>query len=209
MGKLFDDKGNRMGPSFSSKNGVRYRFYISTALRGRKDGAGSVTRISAPEIEGLVEAAVREKLNQVETPKEEVLGHIERIVVSADRIRIIPRQDQGKEGPIETPWNGKAKGKALIRNARSETKTDQKLLKSIVRAHAWLTALSTSRYGSIDDLGVAASLHPKVVRQGLRLAFLAPALMKTALEGDPVLELKQIPKQLPLSWREQRRPLGR
>ena len=56
QGKLFDDKGNRMGPSFSSKNGVRYRFYVSTALRGRKHKAGSVTRISAPEIEGLVES---------------------------------------------------------------------------------------------------------------------------------------------------------
>ena len=55
-GKLFDDKGNRMGPTFSSKNGVRYRFYVSTALRGRKQKAGSVRRISAPEIENLVEA---------------------------------------------------------------------------------------------------------------------------------------------------------
>jgi site-specific DNA recombinase len=45
QGKLFDDKGNRMGPSFSSKNGARYRFYISTVLRGRKHAAGSVTRI--------------------------------------------------------------------------------------------------------------------------------------------------------------------
>ena len=62
QGKLFDDKGNRMGPSFSSKNGVRYRFYVSTALRGRKHKAGSVTRISAPEIESLVEAAVRDQL---------------------------------------------------------------------------------------------------------------------------------------------------
>jgi DNA invertase Pin-like site-specific DNA recombinase len=40
QGKLFDDKGNRMGPSFSSKNGVRYRFYVSRALRGRKHMAG-------------------------------------------------------------------------------------------------------------------------------------------------------------------------
>jgi hypothetical protein len=51
--KLFDDRGNRMGPTFSSKNGVRYRFYVSTALRGRKQKAGSVSRISAPEIENL------------------------------------------------------------------------------------------------------------------------------------------------------------
>jgi hypothetical protein len=52
-GKLFDDRGNRMGPSFSGKNGVRYRFYVSTALRGRKHKAGSVTRVAASEIEGM------------------------------------------------------------------------------------------------------------------------------------------------------------
>ena len=45
-GKLFDDKGNRMGPSFSSKNGVRYRFYVSTALRGRK----AQGRLSHPDL---------------------------------------------------------------------------------------------------------------------------------------------------------------
>lgn len=68
LGRLFDDKGNRMGPSFSSKNGVRYRFYVSTALRGRKHNAGSVPRISAPEIESLVEAAARKGLEEnVET----------------------------------------------------------------------------------------------------------------------------------------------
>lgn len=43
QGKLYDDKGNLMGPSFSSKNGVRYRFYVSSALlRGRRSAAGSV-----------------------------------------------------------------------------------------------------------------------------------------------------------------------
>jgi hypothetical protein len=66
MGKLFDDNGNRMGPSFSSKNGVRYRFYISTALRGRKHEAGSVARIAARDIEGVVEEAVRNNLTSAD-----------------------------------------------------------------------------------------------------------------------------------------------
>ena len=61
--KLYDDRANRMSPSFSRKNGVRYRFYVSSALlRGRKDKAGSVRRIAAREIEGVVEEAVRGKL---------------------------------------------------------------------------------------------------------------------------------------------------
>src|SRR5262249_28263131 len=62
QGKIFDDKGNRMGPSFSSKNGLRYRFYISTALRGRKHKAGTISRISAPEVESLVKAALGKQL---------------------------------------------------------------------------------------------------------------------------------------------------
>jgi hypothetical protein len=54
--KLYDDRGNLMSPSFSRKNGVRYRFYVNSALlRGRKDKAGSVRRIAAREIEGVVE----------------------------------------------------------------------------------------------------------------------------------------------------------
>jgi site-specific DNA recombinase len=45
MGKLYDDCGNRMSPSFSTKNGVRHRFYVSSALlRGRKTEIGSVGR---------------------------------------------------------------------------------------------------------------------------------------------------------------------
>jgi hypothetical protein len=48
MGKLFDDRDNRMSPSYSTKKGVRYRFYVSAALlRGRKAEAGSL-RVSLP-----------------------------------------------------------------------------------------------------------------------------------------------------------------
>ena len=77
-----------MGPTFSSKNGVRYRFYVSTALRGRKHKAGSVSRISAPEIENLVEAEVRNKLNADEAAIEELFGRIEHVTVSAGKIQI-------------------------------------------------------------------------------------------------------------------------
>jgi DNA invertase Pin-like site-specific DNA recombinase len=200
MGKLFDDKDHRMGPSFSSKNGVRYRFYVSTALRGRKQDAGSVTRVSAPEIEELIEAALSEKL---QAPREEMLDHVERIIVSSGRIRVTLGNVHKRKGPIDIPWTPKLKGIAQVRFAPSEKKTDQKLLKSIVRAHAWLGDLSEGRYGSVEELAAAANFHPKVIRQGLRLAFLAPAAIEVVLCGEVSVQLKQIPKLLPLSWREQ------
>jgi site-specific DNA recombinase len=59
-GKLYDDKGNRMSPSFSSKNGIRYRFHVSSALlRGRKAAAGSVGGVAAAEIEPAALAALK------------------------------------------------------------------------------------------------------------------------------------------------------
>jgi hypothetical protein len=50
-GKLFDDRGNRMSPSYATKGGRRWRYYVSQAvLQGRKHEAGSVVRMSAFEI---------------------------------------------------------------------------------------------------------------------------------------------------------------
>jgi site-specific DNA recombinase len=54
MGRIFDDRGNRMTPSHSNKAGVRYRYYVSHALlQGRKDDAGGVARVaSTPSRDG-------------------------------------------------------------------------------------------------------------------------------------------------------------
>jgi site-specific DNA recombinase len=58
-GLLFDDRGNRMSPSHANKKGVRYRYYVSQALlQNRKAEAGSIARVSAPDLEELVAAAV-------------------------------------------------------------------------------------------------------------------------------------------------------
>ena len=81
-------------------------------------------------------------------------------------------------------------------------------MKSIIRAHSWLDGLSAGRHASIEDLATAADLHPKVVRQGLRLAFLPPDLTRAILDGEATVELKQIPKLLPLSWQEQHRSVS-
>src|SRR5664279_4185031 len=60
MGRIFDDRGNRMTPSYASKKGKRYRYYLSSALtQGQTERVGSVRRIPAPEIETLVVDAVR------------------------------------------------------------------------------------------------------------------------------------------------------
>jgi DNA invertase Pin-like site-specific DNA recombinase len=201
-GKLFDDKGNRMGPTFSSKNGVRYRFYISTALRGRKHKAGSVTRISASEIESLIEAAVRQKLEAESITDDQPFDLVDRVIVSAGNIQITLRGVGKKKLPIKIPWQQKPKAQAQVQFASTDAGPDPKLVKAIVRAHVWLGHLSSGQYKSIEDLAVATGYNAKVMRQGLRLAFLAPSITESAILGVELVRLRQIPKLLPLPWRQ-------
>jgi site-specific DNA recombinase len=94
---------------------------------------------------------------------------------------------------------------------QNDASHNESLIQSIVRAHAWKRALLDGAHASVEMLAEANRLHPKVVRQALRLAFLSPDLTSAILEGTQPkgLSLAQIPKLLPLSWMEHRRSLGR
>jgi site-specific DNA recombinase len=63
MGRIFDDRGNRMTPASAHKQGARYRYYVSAPMmQGRREEAGSVPRVPAPEIEQLAAAALRDRI---------------------------------------------------------------------------------------------------------------------------------------------------
>ena len=60
-GRIFDGRGNRMTPTHANKAGVRYRYYISTALiQGQANKPATLSRIPAAEIEQLVVTTVRQ-----------------------------------------------------------------------------------------------------------------------------------------------------
>src|SRR5882762_66968 len=64
-GLLFDDAGHRMVPTHATKSGVRYRYYVSLPhLHGESKTAsvGSVSRIPATEIEGVIVKSLNEHL---------------------------------------------------------------------------------------------------------------------------------------------------
>ena len=59
MGKLFDDRGNPMTPTYAIKKGVRYCYYASCVLaQGRKEDAGSIPRVAAEAVERIVLDAI-------------------------------------------------------------------------------------------------------------------------------------------------------
>jgi site-specific DNA recombinase len=216
QGKLYDDKGNLMGPSFSSKKGVRYRFYVSSALlRGRKAGVGSVGRVSAVQVEKAVLSALashQQKGGFDNAPLD--IERIQRIVIARDRLLIglSGSADDGAKREIRIPWSHEASNSAVVmdRENSSEGVRNEGLIQATVRAHAWIQQLADRTHESVEELADANSIHPKVVRQALRLAYLSPELTLAILEGRQysTLTLARIPKLLPLPWAMQRHLLG-
>jgi hypothetical protein len=196
---------------------VRYRFYVNTALlRARKDATVSIRRVSAPEIEQAIETAIRERMGQggqlAETRS--IFDRIERATLKATCIEV--RADVSDDAratdvkAFEIPWLANAKpdvsGVELVEAGRP----DQKLVQAIVRAHAWLRELTNGKHASIESLAKTVDLNPKVIRQALRLAFLAPGTTVSILLGNQSadLSLRAIPFTLPLSWQDQDMPRG-
>jgi hypothetical protein len=194
-----------MGPSFTRKNGVRYRFYVSTALRGRKHLAGSVKRVPATEIEQLIERTIRERLKLAHATPSDIFDGIDRVVINPNHIRIAMKPAYAGR-PIEIPWKLAKTNAAIVIEPTDQSKSDPKLLQAIVRAHAWLNEFTSGRYDSIEALAKDVRLHPKIIRQQLRLAFLAPSITEAVIVGGAgnTPTLVAIPKALPLSWSKQR-----
>ena len=131
LGKLFDDRGNPMSPSYAIKKGVRYRYYISCVLaQGRKDEAGSVPRVAAEAVERIVLDAIAtlprpRRLDSRSTPQSkigpnpapdtdasgdaEILGAtVDRVVLGSRSIEIRLREDHSLEpNSIIIPWTPK------------------------------------------------------------------------------------------------------
>jgi DNA invertase Pin-like site-specific DNA recombinase len=95
MGRIFDDRGNRMTPSHSNRDSVRYRYYVSHALLQRRTkNAGSIARVPAIQLEKLVLEAIRAKAWPGTEPKNGLSDravidrHVTRIIVYPDSIDI-------------------------------------------------------------------------------------------------------------------------
>jgi site-specific DNA recombinase len=112
-GRIFDARGNRMTPSHAVKNGVRYRYYISSVLiQGQADKAAKLNRVPATEIETVIISALRRHLKVPSNSKLGAQGsrspsdqdlistHIARVDVKPDHLAVQlsgkPDQQGGK-----------------------------------------------------------------------------------------------------------------
>jgi hypothetical protein len=232
-GLFHDDHGNRMTPTFTVKRGVRYRFYISAALlKGHKENAGSLPRISGPDLEAAVLAALRDKkelaLPQGTSDDRKFISElIERVEVSRGNIRLalktvkgisestggaISRADEpyspNSNRHIDIKWQRNLQGPlaCVEENQVRGNEPESTLVQAVARAHTWVKLLTDGTHTSIESLAASIDMHPKVVRKSIRLAFLSPDITKDILletaRGNATLA-KGLQVAGSLCWRQQ------
>jgi hypothetical protein len=158
MGRIFDDRGNRMTPSHSNKGGVRYRYYVSHAvLQRRKEEAGTVARVPAAELEKIVVAAVRTQcaasgqLSDGFSDREIIDGQVERVIVRANAIDLELRgEQQDHASPISLPWSAHAfvSVKGVLHQPEAErtltVEAREAILLAVAKARVWIDDLTSS-----------------------------------------------------------------
>jgi DNA invertase Pin-like site-specific DNA recombinase len=219
IGRLFDDRGNRMSPSHARKNNVKYRYYLSSALlQGAAARAGSVRRVPATAIETLVIQSVRDHLKPSEPTDDRSLinTHVVRVEVQPDHLII-----QLAEPPstLAVPWRkipAKRRREILLpegirpehaRPIRSETRA--RLVASIARGRRWLDELVADPTANADSIAKRERCSPRKINMTISLAFLAPYLVKAAIDGQlphgmGVVRLTDLPAE----WSRQHQMLG-
>ena len=238
-GLLFDDAGHRMIPTHATKAGVRYRYYASTPVlhgEARTASAGSVSRVPAADIEDMVVKSLKEHFaaNQDKSAtgtlplkdRGELAQLVTGIVVHGDRLVIRLKSDNADEASdspndqsLTIPWrkppSRKPRQILLPHNAsRSDVRPEQferraRLVSAIARGRRWLDDVVSGRMTTVAELCTREKCSVRQVNMAISLAFLAPNLVKAAVEGrlPRGISIERL-RDPPTEWSRQFEALG-
>jgi len=239
-GIIYDSVGNHMTPTYSVKNkNRRYPYYVSTPIVGnRKVPAGEVSRVPAQAIESLVIDRLRTITNSSGDDKSveaKVSNIVQRVMIYADIVEIeidtsrrnidvkrlnLAENEVVRSGNvtlirIQATLHRWSRQLSLVsRNGNpivESNKPDTILLRNIARSHSWREGLERGKYVSFQEIAKLESCTDRYVRRLLPLAYLAPDITESILEGNQPASLalkKLIQTRIPLSWNAQRKALG-
>ncbi len=218
-GLIFDDRNRPMSPSHTTKKGVRYRYYVShLLLQNRKAEAGSVNRVSAPDVEGLVCQAVRNVLQ----PEAEIVDRelatkeIERVTIFADKIAVALKRPEANGGSdLNIPFSPTVpliKGVAYASGEppKLDSRDRDALLQAIARARKWMDDLIGGKFASLEEIAEVEKIGVRHVRRLAPLAFLSPKIIQALAneETSSGLSVSRLTLALPHSWAEQEQMFG-
>ena len=223
IGKLYDDGGNRMSPTWARKGSKRWRYYVSqAALQGDRSKAGSVIRVPAADVEALVTDALGKVSSNAAASQIDIRNLIDRVVIGRSTIQIQlseVAEAEGGAGTLTLPWTPPSpfRKREIIQGA-SDAETNARpmranaraiLIEALGDAHRWLDELLSDPRQTLESLASREGKTERSIRMTLSLAFLAPDIVKAAVEGrlPRGFGLKRL-VDLPMAWPDQWRALG-
>jgi DNA invertase Pin-like site-specific DNA recombinase len=238
-GLLYDDAGHRMIPTHATKAGIRYRYYVSLPhLKGesKTTSVGSVSRIPATDIENIIIKSVNEHLlAQHDQPSSgrahaNYLGliteQVVRIDVRKDRLIVRFKSAGIEEGShsaddqmLSIPWQKPPSRKSrqilipvgVSRNEVRPTRIERRarLVNAIVRGRRWLDEIVSGSVTDVQQIAARQKCSVRQVSMTISLAFLAPDLVKAAVEGrlPRGIGVERL-REAPAEWSRQFETLG-
>ena len=238
-GLLFDDAGHRMIPTHATKAGIRYRYYVSTPLlhgEANTASAGSVTRLPAADIEDVVVKSLRQHLaaeqdksitnsncfDDRSTLTKLIAGivvHKDRLIISLKSETADAVSDPADDRSLTVPWQklpSKRARQILLPNntLRSDVRPERserrvRLVSAISRGRRWLDDVVSGRITTTAELCAREQCSIRQVNLTISLAFLAPNLVKAAVEGrlPRGIGIERL-RDLPPEWNRQFEELG-
>ena len=221
-GKLYDDGGNRMSPTWAGKGSKRWRYYVSqAALQGDKSKAASIQRVPAAGVETLVTETLCKLSPDHGASQTDIRNLIDRIVIGRAAIRIqlsAVAEENDSMRILMLPWKalspyrkreiiqGVNDAKTYAHPMRANARAI--LIEALRDAHRWLDELLSDPRLTLESLASRESKTERSIRMTLSLAFLAPEIVKAAVEGrlPRGFGLKRL-VDLPMAWPDQWRAL--
>jgi site-specific DNA recombinase len=225
-GRIFDDRMNPMTPSYANKKGVRYRYYVSHALlQGRPNEAGSLARVSAPDVEAAIANAIRAngEADQNLSDRDLIQRRLERAVVHGDQIIVTRRSGdlisaanaENNASTVSIPFTASGLQRKGILHAPSgghtiDEATRAALLKAIARSRAWIDMMIKDPRTDIGTIAKRENLAERHVRFLTPLAYLSPRIIEAIDEGRAPRDLAvtRLTRGLPTIWADQEKQLG-
>lgn len=198
--------GVNMTLTYAKKENKRYRYYVcNNHLRGK--GCESINKTM---VAGEVEKEVMKRAERLygngeewknlsfREQKEAMKKLINRVMVKEEGIEV-SLEDKVEFIPM---WLKKKGKKCTV--IEPEGKTNNALLKAVVRAHLWKRQLEEGKYRSVKELSVKINIGTRRIQQILRLNYLAPKIKEDIVNGRQPSGLKLADlREIPMLWSEQ------
>jgi site-specific DNA recombinase len=214
-------------------------YVSSALHQGRRDEVGSVARVTAPAVEATIMRALRQHCPNTSTLDDRALveRHLVRAALNSTAIEMTitigshgsigTSNAQGDEADdsvpasinISVPWSRRPTRRAraiLVPETannhiqipiRAETRST--LIRSIALGRRWLAEITQGTVSGPDVIAARERCSPRRVAMMISLAFIAPDLVKAAIEG-------RLPRGIgftrltdpPMEWTRQKTMLG-